>query len=183
MMVIVAAFLAGAVAWCSLAPRKLRQPSSSKPPVGAARDQAAHRPAATDVPLLLELAATLLDCGLPVDSALATLARDIEPCHGLGPVVRSLELGVEWHRAWQAAPPALRGLGEALSFAQLTGAATADLLRAAAEQERRTEARRSEKKAAELGVKLVIPLGLCALPAFICLGIVPVVMALLPDAG
>ncbi|WP_372697169.1 type II secretion system F family protein [Arthrobacter sp. JSM 101049] len=135
------------------------------------------------MPLLLELAATLLDAGLPVDGVLGTLARDVGPCRGLQPVVRSLDLGLGWHRSWQTAPAALRGLGEALAFAHLTGAATADLLRAAAEQERRREARNAEKRAAELGVKLVVPLGTCALPAFICLGIVPVVMALLPALG
>lgn len=183
MTVLVAALLAGAVAWCSIGPWQVSHRRGNESPAGETPESKTHPPAAADVPLLLELAATLLDSGLPVDRALATLARDVEPCRGLGPVVRSLELGVGWHRAWQTAPPTLRGLGEALAFAQLTGAATADLLRSAAEQERRAVARRSEKQAAELGVKLVIPLGVCALPAFICLGIVPVVMALLPGAG
>lgn len=118
-----------------------------------------------------------------MEGVLATLARDVAPCRGLQPVVRSLELGLGWHRSWDSAPTALRGVGEALAFAHLTGAATADLLRAAAEQERRREARDAEKRAAELGVKLVVPLGTCALPAFICLGIVPVVMALIPPLG
>lgn len=140
-------------------------------------------PDAADVPLLLELGATLLDSGLPVDGVLSALVRDIDPCRGLQPVIRSLELGMPWRRAWEAAPPGLQGIGEALAFAHLTGAATAGLLRAAAEQERGAEARRTEKRAAELGVKLVVPLGICALPAFICLGIVPVVMSLMPHLG
>lgn len=183
MTVIVAALLAGAAAWSSIAPRYIRSQSDKTPARRRAPGPGSGPPDAADVPLLLELAATLLDAGLPVDGVLATLARDVGPCRGLGAVVRSLELGVGWRRAWEASPPTLRRIGEALAFAQLTGAATADLLRAAAEQDRRIEARRAEKRAAELGVQLVIPLGVCALPAFICLGIVPVVMALLPDAG
>lgn len=178
-----AAVLAAAAAWCAAGPGWCRT-AAPRPGVASPDDQPpGESPDRADVPLLLELAATLLDAGLPVDGVLATLARDVAPCRGLQPVVRSLELGLGWNRSWHAAPLALRGVGEALAFAHLTGAATADLLRAAAEQERRREARDAEKRAAELGVKLVVPLGTCALPAFICLGIVPVVMALLPALG
>ena len=36
-----------------------------------------------------------------------------------------------------------------------------------------------QARAEELAVRLVMPLGLCLLPAFVCWGVVPVVMALL----
>jgi hypothetical protein len=136
-----------------------------------------------DAALLHELAATLLDAGLPVARILQCLADEIPGCLPLRAVVRSLELGLDWDRAWAASPPALARLGEALAFAHLTGAATAGLLRAAAEQQRHAADRAAEYRAAELGVKMVVPLGLCALPAFICLGIIPVVIALLPQLG
>lgn len=189
MTVLVAALLAGVTAFCSLAVH--HRPSSRRDtgagtgsgPLRPATEPAHQRPTTADVPLLLELAATLLDSGLPVDGVLATLGREVAPCRGLQPVVRCLDLGVSWQRAWQTAPVELRGIGEALAFAHLTGAATAGLLRSAADQALRAEARRTEKEAAELGVKMVIPLGACALPAFICLGIVPMVMALLPALG
>jgi pilus assembly protein TadC len=45
---------------------------------------------------------------------------------------------------------------------------------------RRRRNREAEKRAAALGVRLVIPLGACALPAFVCLGVVPVLLSLLP---
>ena len=77
----------------------------------------------------------------------------------------------------------LAALAAALAFAHLTGAATATMLREAADQQRRADVRAAERRAAELGVRLVVPLGVCALPAFICLGIVPVVISLLPDFG
>ncbi len=41
--------------------------------------------------------------------------------------------------------------------------------------------RGAERRAAALGVRLVVPLGLCSLPAFVCLGIVPVLLAMLPS--
>lgn len=189
MTVLMAALLTALTAWWSLAlprhppggggPASCRWPERPR----EASESGDPRPMTADVPLLLELAATLLDAGLPVDGVLAALAQDVAPCRGLQSVVRSLELGIGWQRAWQSAPVELRGIGESLAFAHLTGAATAGLLRSAADQARRTEARRTEKEAAELGVKMVIPLGVCALPAFICLGIVPVVMALLPALG
>ncbi|MDN6171055.1 MAG: type II secretion system F family protein [Micrococcaceae bacterium] len=188
-MVLVAALLAGMTAWWSLAVRRgpWAGPGPAAGPAPGAGKQASgagdQHPTTADVPLLLELAATLLDAGLPVNGVLATLAREVAPCRGLQPVVRCLDLGIDWQRAWQAAPAELLGIGEALAFAHLTGAATSGLLRSAADQARRSEARRTEKEAAELGVKMVIPLGVCALPAFICLGIVPVVMALLPALG
>jgi pilus assembly protein TadC len=74
-------------------------------------------------------------------------------------------------------------VGDALAFTHLTGAPSAAVLRSSAAFERRAELRRAERRAAELGVRLVVPLGLCALPAFVCLGIVPVVISLLPRLG
>ena len=38
----------------------------------------------------------------------------------------------------------------------------------------------AERAAGKLSVALVVPLGLCSLPAFICLGIVPIIISLLP---
>ncbi|OUM42013.1 hypothetical protein B8W73_10390 [Arthrobacter agilis] len=69
---------------------------------------------------------------------------------------------------------------QGLRFATSTGAPSAALLHAHAAQLRRRHNREVERKAAALGVQLVLPLGLCSLPAFICLGVVPVVLGLLP---
>ena len=40
----------------------------------------------------------------------------------------------------------------------------------------------AEAAAERLGVKMMLPLGACFLPAFILLGVVPVVVSMLPDA-
>ena len=76
--------------------------------------------------------------------------------------------------------PGLVALRDALGFAALTGAPSSAILYAQAARLRRERFRTAEKQAAALGVKLVVPLGLCSLPAFVCLGVVPVLLAMLP---
>ncbi|POH61062.1 type II secretion system F family protein [Arthrobacter glacialis] len=137
-----------------------------------------------DVPLLLELLGTALDTGLTVPGALRLVAG-VSAEHireSLLRVVAGLEIGASWHNAWEGnmGRPDVAQIHTALSFAALTGAAAAPLLHAQAQQYRRTASRQAEKRAAALGVKLVVPLGLCSLPAFIALGVVPVVMAMIP---
>ncbi len=138
-----------------------------------------------DVPLMLELLATCLDAGLPLSRSLellsaVTTARTRE---GLITVTAGLNIGACWQMSWRPVRnhPQLAGLYQALTFAAVTGAPSAGLLYAEAAQLRRTAQRDSERRAAALGVRLVIPLGLCSLPAFLCLGVVPVVVAMVPS--
>ncbi|OIJ36600.1 hypothetical protein BK826_01510 [Rothia kristinae] len=74
----------------------------------------------------------------------------------------------------------LRTLREALDFAVRTGAPAAALLRAQAGRIRNRRHRSAQQQAAALGVRLMLPLGLCSLPAFVCLGVVPVLIGLVP---
>ncbi|WP_345149142.1 type II secretion system F family protein [Arthrobacter ginkgonis] len=161
-------------------------PETRVGPIPEARNSDATGAAAlgeADAALLLELCAALLAAGLPLPRILDELAEQVPGCAPLRRVVRSLELSMSWERAWAGQPPVLRRVGDALAFTHLTGAPSAAVLRSSAALERRSELRRAERRAAELGVRLVVPLGLCALPAFICLGIVPVVISLLPQLG
>ena len=60
-----------------------------------------------------------------------------------------------------------------------SGASVADaMLRLADDQRRRSQAA-VEGRARAVGVKAAVPLGLCLLPAFVLIGIVPLVVALL----
>lgn len=129
----------------------------------------------------------MLDAGSSLEQALLVLSKlgDEPRTGGLGTVVAALRLGANWDQAWAAAqaegPPSnLAGLESALSFAARTGAPTSSILTAQAQQLRRRQYRDAERRAAALGVRLVIPLGLCFLPAFVCLGVLPVLLALLP---
>lgn len=149
-----------------------------------------------DPALLLDLLGAALEAGSSVEQGLAALAEalDDETAGQVSAVLGALALGVTWEAAWTAAqgqaaksppvqaPPGqtLTVLRDALDFAGATGVPSASLLYARAAQLRRRRKRETEKRAAGLGVKLVVPLGVCALPSFVCLGIVPVLYALLP---
>ncbi|WP_431813481.1 type II secretion system F family protein [Kocuria sp. cx-455] len=138
-------------------------------------------PAAT----LVELTATQLDAGLPLAEAVSILAHSTAGSGypELRPVAAALRLGLDWDSAWSSADGASGALldyRDALEFTATSGAASASVLRGQAEQVRRAQFRRAERAAEALSVRLVLPLGLCCLPAFMCWGVLPVLMSLLP---
>jgi pilus assembly protein TadC len=138
-----------------------------------------------DAAMLLELIGAMLDAGAGLGRALALVAELAAPeIRGpLRPVVAALAIGADWDTAWRTSDvraPGVRAVRDALGFAALTGAPSSAILYAQAARLRRERFRTAEKRAAALGVKLVVPLGLCSLPAFICLGVVPVLLAMLP---
>lgn len=135
-----------------------------------------------DAALALDLLAGLLESGQGLVNGLALLSEHLPGASAVAPVASQLRLGASWDEAWSGTEdvPGLDELRRELHFAHTTGAPTAALLRATAASLRRSRKRRAEQAAAELGVRLVLPLGLCQLPAFLCLGIVPLVLTLLP---
>ncbi|MDO4898350.1 MAG: type II secretion system F family protein [Rothia sp. (in: high G+C Gram-positive bacteria)] len=137
-----------------------------------------------DAALYLDLAASMLAAGLPV----RTLLEQLGCVDGgryrkfLQGVVIKMDAGATWLQAWGKAVPApLAGVHSAVGLSLETGAPSAEFLRVLADRQRRHRQRALEKSAAKLGVKLVVPLGLCSLPAFICLGVVPVLIAMVPS--
>ena len=58
------------------------------------------------------------------------------------------------------------------------GVAPGGALRAAADAARRERHARAIEAANRLGVRLVLPLGLCYLPAFVLVGLVPVLLSM-----
>lgn len=162
-------------------------PSHNPGPDEAGAGAAERGAAGLDAPVLLELAAAMLEAGSSLDHALEVLG---EVCGGttgssLRTVVSALRLGADWEQAWTAAHAGKRDvvvaqLQSALTFAATTGAPSSALLSAQAQQLRRRSHREAEQRAAALGVKLVLPMGSCSLPAFVCIGVLPVLLALLP---
>ncbi|MEA5453798.1 type II secretion system F family protein [Sinomonas sp. JGH33] len=132
---------------------------------------------------MLELVAAMLDAGLSVQRALGIAAR-VSGC-GEGPVGRAaaaLDLGVPWEQAWprEGLDDDASEIQASLQFAAATGAPSAQLISARARLLRRARHRELERRAAALGVRLVVPLGACSLPAFLCLGVVPVLISMMP---
>lgn len=136
-----------------------------------------------DAATLLDLTAAVLRAGVGIEGALRRLAVDVPGAESLDRVHRALALGQEWEDAWRgvAHAPELKRFGEHLAFAYSTGAPTAELLELTAVQERARRRQRIDEQAARLGVQMVLPLGLCFLPAFILLGVIPVVLGLMQE--
>ena len=191
---LIAFLVLGALIVSGIAPLPGRScPSSGLP--GASRAAAAaevEAPVGTEAAagvsagVLIELVASMLESGVPVSRALEVLAGTDSGAVGqaLRCVATALGLGLSWQQAWSAAgevPPQVQDLRSALTFAAVSGAPSASALRAASAQVRRSEHRRAEAAAERLSVHLMVPLGLCSLPAFVCWGIVPVLIGLVPD--
>lgn len=141
-------------------------------------------------PIMLELAAAMLEAGSSLDQALAVLSQvsGEQTGRGLATVVSAIRLGASWDQAWAAtrgggSAATLAEVEEGLGFAAATGAPSSALLSSQAQQLRRRSYRQAEQRAAALGVKLVLPMGLCSLPAFVCIGVLPVLLAMLPSMG
>lgn len=137
----------------------------------------------TDAAVLLDLTAALLDAGVGIEAALNRLAISVPGAEPLGRVHHALAAGAPWGQAVElvAARCELVAFCDHLSFAYATGAPSAAMLQAAAKQARVQRRQDSERRAEELGVKMMLPLGACFLPAFILLGVVPVVLSMLPE--
>lgn len=137
----------------------------------------------------IDLLALALTSGAAITSCLDLVA---EQCPGrvgaeLRQVSAALHWGVEPRAAWASVSPMWAPAGAALVLAETAGAAPAALCREAAARVRSDERHRLETAGAKVAVRLVLPLGLCFLPAFALLTVVPVVVAMassmLGDSG
>jgi tight adherence protein B len=145
---------------------------------GRATESAGWLQPALPVPVVLELVCAALEAGLATSAAVqAALAL------AGGPTAQAHLLLGGWggaagtRRSDVVAAPWLP-LARALDLADRTGASAAVLLRGAAADERARRRRRAQVRAGRLGVQLVVPLGLTVLPAFVLLGVAPVVLGL-----
>ncbi|EFW27901.1 type II secretion system F family protein, partial [Actinomyces sp. oral taxon 171] len=134
---------------------------------------------AVDEALVLDLAAAALSAGASVPGVLTALGEALEE-EGAGVVGRALLLGAPWEEAWQAPDDeqwrAQRSrLESCLRPGWEDGASPSALLAATAASLRAGRHARDEEAAERLAVRLVLPLGACHLPAFVILGIAPVV--------
>ena len=142
-------------------------------------EQALNAPT-VDTALVLELLAAQLRAGLAPLAALGTLAEALNS-RPLYTVCQRLQMGSSWGSAWSGSAAGTFGeLRDALAPAYTGGAPSTALLLSLANAHRLSERRAAERAAGKLSVALVVPLGLCSLPAFICLGIVPIIISLLP---
>ncbi len=123
--------------------------------------------------------AACLAAGAHVDQALASVGEALGGDVGtlLKGVARLSTLGAPPEVAWAAASADSRWapVARAVIRAHYSGAALTDVLTRVAEERRRALRADAETAVARAGVRAVLPLGLCFLPAFVFLGVVPVV--------
>jgi pilus assembly protein TadC len=135
---------------------------------------------AVPVPVVLDLLAAATRTGAPVPRALAATGAAVGGVHGaaLERVAAALGWGASWDEAWQAAPAELLVAADVLRSGWEHGAPVAARLDGAARRLRRARHAAAAEAAGRLGVRLLLPLGLCHLPAFVAVGLVPVLLAL-----
>jgi Flp pilus assembly protein TadB len=136
-----------------------------------------------DLPHVVQLLGIALGSGASVPSALqqVSLALPGRASDALRLANARLALGVPPEQVWSelATQSGLEPLGRALARANSSGARVADVvgrLGAQLERERRLEV---EDQARTVGIRAALPLGLCLLPSFLVVGIVPVIAAAL----
>lgn len=162
-------------------PVPARRPPWRRPPGRPTPD------APVDVAAAWEQLAVCLEAGLPVAAAVGAAATATLPGRtgdALRRVAGLLELGADPARAWSAAQevPQLAAFARAAGRSAGTGAALARAARTEGSRVRADLADDAEARAQRAGVLVAGPLGLCFLPAFLVLGVAPVVIGLATEA-
>lgn len=136
----------------------------------------------------LEVLALCLSAGMPVSGAAAATARSAPP--QLAETLRRgadlLALGADPATAWSApsagsVQPAVAAVLRLARRSGSSGTALASGITEFAVECRHDAAHAATAAAERAGVLIAGPLGVCFLPAFVCLGIVPVVAGLAGD--
>jgi pilus assembly protein TadC len=136
-----------------------------------------------ELPVACDLLAVCLAAGLPVAGALASVAAALP-----GPLGAELSVVAGRHRlgsgarvAWEGVSPPVAGLGRVVSRGGESGSTVVAALRALAADSRAALSSRTEVRVRSAGIWVLAPLGACFLPAFVCLGVAPVVLGIAAD--
>lgn len=132
-----------------------------------------------DLPVAVDLLAACLRGGAPWHEAVAAVADAVGGPLGdeLRAVSVQIRLGADPSEAWLALTkePMLAPLARAAVRATSTGAALAPTLSRLARDQRRAVRSAAAARAQAAGIRALAPLGLCFLPAFVLLGVVPAI--------
>ena len=143
---------------------------------------------ARDAPVVIDLLCAALVSGATIRDSLVAVRDAVteSPVHPiLERVVAMLELGASPAEAWApwVTHPTVGRLAQSIIRSHDSGAALVDVMESASRELRREHQRRVERAARSAGVKAVIPLAVCFLPAFFALGVVPIVASLASSTG
>lgn len=158
-----------------------------------------------ELPVVLELIAAMLAAGQPPDAAAALVgqallgpstrpadaALDRRPDSGaaelgatLVGIAAALRLGAPAGQAWAPLQALTPGCPAARTVARATESGTrlAGALLRLAEDARSARVAGAERAVRRVAVLTVLPLGLCFLPAFVAVGVVPLLIGILADS-
>lgn len=164
---VVASVLLGTAVWVTLG-------RAEPVEVRRSREQAV-----AELPDVVQLLAMALASGVSVSAALRQVhaARPGPATELLVAADRRLELGVDWAEAWPSTDPGFARLGRTLARSARSGAPVAESVSQLARELAAARRCAAADRARTVGVRAALPLGLCLLPAFLLIGIVPVVVA------
>jgi tight adherence protein B len=123
--------------------------------------------------LAIDLTAIAMSSGASVDRAVAVVKSVLAEFRPAESVPRSTPVLVHEVDRDEAA------IGGVLALSRAAGVPAADLLRGEADQARRDARSTSQQAAASLATRLMLPLGLCILPAFMLVGVAPLLLSVL----
>jgi pilus assembly protein TadC len=184
-MIWAAVLLAVALLNSGTRPRVAHRAGLAPPRAATVRAAAPTDPLA--VASALDVFAACLSSGMAVASAAAATAPSAPHplAVALGRAAELLALGADAATAWSSVGPASDRHVEALTRlarrSAASGAALAQGVSELADQSRQDAADTARAAGERASVLIAGPLGLCYLPAFLCLGVVPVVMGLARD--
>lgn len=148
-------------------------------PVGVRRRREEVR---RDLPHVVALLASALRAGVAPPTAIGLVARALPGAAAdrLTALAARLELGGDPAEVWRglAADDVLAPLGRTLARVHRTGAPVVAEIERLGDELARTARAEVEDKARAVGVRAAVPLGVCLLPSFLLLGIVPLVAGL-----
>jgi pilus assembly protein TadC len=137
---------------------------------------------AAELPLAVDLLAACLAAGGTVEEAAIAVADALEgPIgHELRSTAAAVLLGADPALAWGglACVPELAPLARVMRRALVSGAPLAAAMTVLADEQRVRRRWAAEAAARRVGVRAVVPLGICFLPAFVLVGVVPVVVGI-----
>lgn len=138
-----------------------------------------------DLPQAIRLLGGALAAGTPTDRALLVVGEAVG-----GPVgamfsekAAALALGADPEVLWSqwSATDEVASLGRALARAHASGMPVAAVISRLADDAARDRLTEVEQRARAVGVRAAIPLGVCFLPAFVLVGVVPQVGSLIGE--
>ena len=132
------------------------------------------------LPAFADLVGATVRAGVPPDHALRVCAAVFGGPIGeeVTRVVTALDLGLPASRAWESAAdvPGLEPLARAMARGASRGTSPVSVLERCSTDARRVARTAAQARARSVGVTAAAPLGLCFLPAFVLVSVVPTVV-------